>query len=204
MEKKESIGEKELLDRALGGWRGLVDSALPSLLFVIIFVLQNNLNLALISAVVAGVILLAIRLVERKSLTQVVGGFFGLLVSVFLTWRTNDASNFFLTGIITNLVYGVALFISLLVKRPLLGYLVGSLVGNTSGWLKDALLVRAYTTITWIWVGVFSIRVGVQVPLYLADNIALLGPIKIFMGWPLYLFAAWISYRIVQTARSKS
>ena len=128
MEKKESIGEKELLDRALGGWRGLVDSALPSLLFVIIFVLQNNLNLALISSVVAGVILLVIRLVERKSLTQVVGGFFGLLVSVFLTWRTNDASNFFLTGIITNLVYGVALFISLLVKRPLLGYLVGSLV----------------------------------------------------------------------------
>ena len=147
---------------------------------------------------------LIIRLIERKSLTQIIGGFFGLLFSVFLTWRTNDASNFFLTGIITNLVYGLALFVSLTVKRPLLGYFVGSLVGNTSGWLQDPLLVRAYTTITWIWVGVFSVRVGVQVPLYLADNIAVLGPIKIFMGWPLYLFAAWISYRIVQTARSKS
>ncbi len=204
MEKKESIGEKELLEKALGGWRGLVDSALPSLLFVIIFVVQNDLNLALVTSVAAGVILLIIRLIERKSLTQIIGGFFGLLFSVFLTWRTNDASNFFLTGIITNLVYGLALFVSLTVKRPLLGYFVGSLVGNTSGWLQDPLLVRAYTTITWIWVGVFSVRVGVQVPLYLADNIAVLGPIKIFMGWPLYLFAAWISYRIVQTARSKS
>ena len=204
MEKKESIGEKELLEKALGGWRGLVDSALPSLLFVIIFVVQNDLNLALVTSVAAGVILLIIRLIERKSLTQIIGGFFGLLFSVFLTWRTNDASNFFLTGIITNLVYGLALFVSLIVKRPLLGYFVGSLVGNTSGWLQDPLLVRAYTTITWIWVGVFSVRVGVQVPLYLADNIAVLGPIKIFMGWPLYLFAAWISYRIVQTARSKS
>lgn len=204
MENKDSIGEKELLDKALGGWRGLVDSALPSLLFVVIFVVQNNLNLALITSVVTGVILLIIRLIERKSLTQIVGGFFGLLFSVFLTWRTKDASNFFLTGIITNLVYGLALFISLIVKRPLLGYFVGSLVGNTSGWLKDPLLVRAYTTITWIWVVVFSTRVGVQVPLYLADNIELLGPIKIFMGWPLYLFAAWISYRIVQTARTKS
>lgn len=204
MEKKESIGEKELLDKALGGWRGLVDSALPSLLFVIIFVVLNDLNLALVTSVAAGVILLIIRLIERKSLTQIIGGFFGLLFSVFLTWRTNDASNFFLTGIITNLVYGLALFVSLTVKRPLLGYFVGSLVGNTSGWLQDPLLVRAYTTITWIWVGVFSVRVGVQVPLYLADNIAVLGPIKIFMGWPLYLFAAWISYRIVQTARSKS
>ncbi len=204
MENKDSLGEKELLDKALGGWRGLVDSALPSLLFVVIFVVQKDLNLALITSVVAGVILLVIRLFEKKSLTQVIGGFFGLLFSVFLTWRTNDASNFFLTGIITNLVYGIVLFISLIVRRPLLGYLVGSLVGNTSGWLQDQLLVRAYTTITWIWVGVFSIRVGVQVPLYLADNIAVLGPIKIFMGWPLYLFAAWISYRIVQTARSKS
>ena len=204
MENKDSIGEKELLDKALGGWRGLVDSALPSLLFVVIFVVQKDLNLALITSVVAGVILLVIRLFEKKSLTQVIGGFFGLLFSVFLTWRTNDASNFFLTGIITNLVYGIVLFISLIVRRPLLGYLVGSLVGNTSGWLQDQLLVRAYTTITWIWVGVFSIRVGVQVPLYLADNIAVLGPIKIFMGWPLYLFAAWISYRIVQTARNKS
>lgn len=204
MENKDSLGEKELLDKALGGWRGLVDSALPSLLFVVIFVVQKDLNLALITSVVAGVILLVIRLFEKKSLTQVIGGFFGLLFSVFLTWRTNDASNFFLTGIITNLVYGIVLFISLIVRRPLLGYLVGSLVGNTSGWLQDQLLVRAYTTITWIWVGVFSIRVGVQVPLYLADNIAVLGPIKIFMGWPLYLFAAWISYRIVQTARNKS
>jgi hypothetical protein len=203
LENKDSLGEKELLDKALGGWRGLVDSALPSLLFVVIFVVQKDLNLALITSVVAGVILLVIRLFEKKSLTQVIGGFFGLLFSVFLTWRTNDASNFFLTGIITNLVYGIVLFISLIVRRPLLGYLVGSLVGNTSGWLQDQLLVRAYTTITWIWVGVFSIRVGVQVPLYLADNIAVLGPIKIFMGWPLYLFAAWISYRIVQTARNK-
>jgi hypothetical protein len=204
LENKDSIGEKELLDKALGGWRGLVDSALPSLLFVVIFVFQKDLNLALITSVVAGLILLVFRLFEKKSLTQVIGGFFGLLFSVFLTWRTNDASNFFLTGIITNLVYGLALFISLIVKRPLLGYIVGSLIGNTSGWLKDKLLVKAYTTITWIWVGVFSVRVAVQVPLYLSDNIAALGPIKIFMGWPLYLFAAWISYRIVQTARSKA
>ena len=204
MDNKDSIGEKELLDKALGGWRGLVDSALPSLLFVVIFVFQKDLNLALITSVVAGLVLLVFRLFEKKSLTQVIGGFFGLLFSVFLTWRTNDASNFFLTGIITNLVYGLALFISLIVKRPLLGYIVGSLIGNTSGWLKDKLLVKAYTTITWIWVGVFSVRVAVQVPLYLSDNVAVLGPIKIFMGWPLYLFAAWISYRIVQTARSKA
>jgi hypothetical protein len=197
------MGEKELLNRAIGGWRGLIDSALPSMLFLVVFVFQNNLNNALTAALILGGFLLVIRIWERKSLAQVLSGFVGLSISVLITWRTNNASNFFLTGIIANAVYGAALLVSVLIRKPLLGYLVGSLVGDTSGWLKHPLLVRAYTTVTWIWVGVFSLRLLVQVPLYLKDNIALLGSVKIFMGWPLYLFAVWLTYQIVKTARAK-
>ncbi|MFM1986990.1 MAG: hypothetical protein RIS18_1207 [Actinomycetota bacterium] len=203
MSNPENMGEKELLNKAIGGWRGLIDSALPSMLFIIIFVFQKDLNKALIASLILGFILLIIRVFERKSLTQVLSGFLGLSISVFLTWRTKDASNFFLTGIITNAVYGFFLLISVVIKKPLLGYLVGSLVGDTTGWLKHPLLVRAYSTVTWIWVGVFGLRLLVQIPLYLNDNIALLGSVKIFMGWPLYLFAVWLTYQIVQTARSK-
>jgi hypothetical protein len=203
MSNPENMGEKELLNKAIGGWRGLIDSALPSMLFILIFVFQKNLNNALIAALVLGGVLLIIRLFERKSLTQVFSGFIGLSISVFLTWRTKDASNFFLTGIVTNGIYGFFLLISVLIRKPLIGYLVGSLVGDTSGWLKHPLLVRAYTTVTWLWVAVFGLRLLVQIPLYLNDNIALLGTVKIFMGWPLYLFAVWLTYQIVQTARAK-
>jgi len=203
MSNPENMGEKELLNKAIGGWRGLIDSALPSTLFILIFVFQKNLNNALIASLVLGGVLLVIRLFERKSLTQVFSGFIGLSISVFLTWRTKDASNFFLTGIVTNGIYGFFLLISVLIRKPLIGYLVGSLVGDTSGWLKHPLLVRAYTTVTWLWVAVFGLRLLVQIPLYLNDNIALLGTVKIFMGWPLYLFAVWLTYQIVQTARAK-
>lgn len=203
MSNPENMGEKELLDKAIGGWRGLIDSALPSMLFILIFVFQKNLNNALVASLAIGGVLLVIRLFERKSLTQVFSGFIGLTISVFLTWRTKDASNFFLTGIVTNGIYGFFLLISVLIRKPLIGYLVGSLVGDTSGWLKHPLLVRAYTTVTWLWVAVFSLRLLVQIPLYLNDNIALLGTVKIFMGWPLYLFAVWLTYQIVQTARVK-
>jgi hypothetical protein len=203
MSNPENMGEKELLNKAIGGWRGLIDSALPSTLFILIFVFQKNLNNALIASLVLGGVLLLIRLFERKSLTQVFSGFIGLSISVFLTWRTKDASNFFLTGIVTNGIYGFFLLISVLIRKPLIGYLVGSLVGDTSGWLKHPLLVRAYTTVTWLWVAVFGLRLLVQIPLYLNDNIALLGTVKIFMGWPLYLFAVWLTYQIVQTARAK-
>lgn len=203
MSNPENMGEKELLNKAIGGWRGLIDSALPSMLFIVIFVFQKNLNNALIASLALGSVLLVIRLIERKSLTQVFSGFLGLSISVFLTWRTKDASNFFLTGIVTNGIYGFFLLISVLIRKPLIGYLVGSLVGDTSGWLKHPLLVRAYTTVTWLWVAVFGLRLLVQIPLYLNDSIALLGSVKIFMGWPLYLFAVWLTYQIVQTARAK-
>lgn len=203
MSNPESMGEKELLNKAIGGWRGLIDSALPSMLFIVIFVFQKDLNTALVAALILGLVLLVIRALERKSLVQVLSGFVGLSISVFLTWRTKDASNFFLTGIITNAVYGFALLVSVLIKKPLIGFLVGSLVGDTSGWLKHPLLVRAYSIVTWIWVGVFGLRLLVQVPLYLDGNIAVLGSVKIFMGWPLYLFSVWLTYQIVQTARSR-
>ena len=203
MSNPENMGEKELLNKAIGGWRGLIDSALPAMLFIVIFVFQKNLNNALIASLALGAVLLVIRLIERKSLTQVFSGFLGLSISVFLTWRTKDASNFFLTGIVTNGIYGFFLLISVLIRKPLIGYLVGSLVGDTTGWLKHPLLVRAYTTVTWLWVAVFGLRLLVQIPLYLNDSIALLGSVKIFMGWPLYLFAVWLTYQIVQTARAK-
>lgn len=203
MSTNENMGEKELLSKAIGGWRGLVDSALPSMLFILIFVFQQDLNNALIAALILGGILLLIRLFEKKPLTQVISGFVGLSISVLITWRTKDASNFFLTGIITNAVYGFALLVSVLIRKPLIGYLVGSLVGDTSGWLKHPLLVRAYTIVTWLWVGVFGLRLVVQVPLYLNDSVALLGSVKIFMGWPLYLLSVWLTYQIVQTARAK-
>jgi len=203
MSANENMGEKELLSKAIGGWRGLVDSALPSMLFILIFVFQQNLNNALIAALILGGILLLIRLFEKKPLTQVISGFVGLSISVLITWRTKDASNFFLTGIITNAVYGFALLVSVLIRKPLIGYLVGSLVGDTSGWLKHPLLVRAYTIVTWLWIGVFGLRLVVQVPLYLNDSVALLGSVKIFLGWPLYLLSVWLTYQIVQTARAK-
>ena len=203
MSTNENMGEKELLSKAIGGWRGLVDSALPSMLFILIFVFQQDLNNALIAALILGGILLLIRLFEKKPLTQVISGFVGLSISVLITWRTKDASNFFLTGIITNAVYGFALLVSVLIRKPLIGYLVGSLVGDTSGWLKHPLLVRAYTIVTWLWVGVFGLRLVVQVPLYLNDSVALLGSVKIFLGWPLYLLSVWLTYQIVQTARAK-
>jgi hypothetical protein len=54
-----------------------------------------------------------------------------------------------------------------------------------------------YSAASWIWVALFFGRLIVQVPLYLADQIAILGVLKVVMGIPLYIAAAWFTYRIL-------
>ena len=51
---------------------------------------------------------------------------------------------------------------------------------------------------TWVWAGVFGARVAVQLPLYLLGAVGALGAAKLIMGWPLFLFAGYISYRIMR------
>jgi hypothetical protein len=98
---------------------------------------------------------------------------------------------------ILNAVYGSVFLISLLVNRPLVGYIVGAATGDITGWLKHKKLRRVYAAATWIWVFVFAIRLIVRVPLYLANAVGWLGITGIAMGWPLYLLAAWFTYLLL-------
>ena len=49
-----------------------------------------------------------------------------------------------------------------------------------------------------VWVGMFFLRLAVQLPLYLAGAIGALGVMKVVMGWPLFLASAYFTYRLLQ------
>jgi len=58
--------DKEKVISALGGKRGLIDSGLPAILFLIVFnVSGRNINAAIYSAVTLSIILTILRLVKR-------------------------------------------------------------------------------------------------------------------------------------------
>ncbi len=57
--------------------------------------------------------------------------------------------------------------------------------------------MRTYAAASWVWVGVFFGRLIVQVPLYLAAAVEVLGVARIVMGWPLFLGAAYVTYRVL-------
>lgn len=187
-----------LLERAIGGWRGLIDSGLPTVVFITVFAFdQTDLSRAVIAAVVVGAVIALWRVIRREPLKQVLTGFVGLLIAAGFSAWTGEAQDFFLPGLLTNLAYGSAFLISILIRWPLLGIAMGYMTGEGTTWRKDPVLRRAYGAASWIWVGLFLGRLAVQLPLYLAGSVGALGVVKIVMGWPLFLAAAWFTYRLL-------
>lgn len=200
-ERAELRAEAVLLEKAIGGWRGLIDSGLPTAVFVLVYAVSGQaLTPSIIAAIIAGLAIVVIRLLRREPLQQVGAGFAGLAIAAFVSWRTGRAQDFFLPGFLTNLGYGLAFLISILVRWPLLGVVMGLLTGAGTAWRGDPALRRTYAAASWIWVGVFFGRLAVQVPLYLAGAVTMLGIAKVILGTPLFIAAAYLSYRLLAPA----
>ena len=191
--------ERVLLDRALGGWRGILDTGLPTLVFIVAYVLtSSNLVASALLAIGGAAVIAFWRLFRHESLQQVLAGFLGVVVSAAFTRWTGRAENFFALGLLTNVAYGTAFLMSVVVRWPLLGVVVGFLLGEGTTWRKDADLRRRYALGSWLWVALFFGRLVVQVPMYLSGAVELLGITKIVMGWPLFLGTAYLTYLVLR------
>jgi Protein of unknown function (DUF3159) len=191
--------EREHLLHALGGRHGIADSSLPGLAFVVAYTASGqDLNVAIWTAVGIGAVLFAIRIARRETLQFALAGFVGVAIAAFVAKQTGRAEDFFLPGLLLNLAYAAAYLISIAVRWPLIGVIVGPLVGEGMEWRKDPELMRAYTRASWIWVGLFVVRLAVQLPLYFADELVALGVAKTAMGFPIFALAVWLSYLVLR------
>ena len=196
-ESRRHSDRTDLLE-ALGGPQGIADSSLPALAFVIAYTVGgNDLTLAIWVAVGMGVLMTAVRLVRRETLQFALAGFAGVALSAFIADRTGRAEDFFLPGLLLNAGYAAAYLISILIRWPLLGVLLAPILGEGKTWRKDPERLRLYTRASWIWVGVFALRLAVQLPLYFADALLALGIAKTIMGLPIFLIAGWLTYLVL-------
>jgi hypothetical protein len=190
--------ESVLLERAIGGWRGMIDSGVPTAVFVIAYIATSqNLRTSVIAALAAGGVIVLWRLVRREKLGQIAAGFIGLAISAWWASRNDNASDIYLPGMLTNLGYGSAFLISIILRWPLLGIAMGFLTGERTRWRRDPTLRRIYAAASWIWVALFFSRLIIQTPMYLAGWVELQGIVKIVMGYPLFLGAAYWTYRVL-------
>ncbi len=192
--------------QAMGGRRGLVDSGLPSAAFVLVYTLggfwwpDEALRVAVWAALALAAVVAVVRVVRRESLQQTVYGLVGVGIGALLAARSGNAANFYLPGLFISAGYGLVYLVSILVGWPILGVVVGPLLGEGMSWRQDPPRRRAYTRACWLWVAMFGLRLAVQVPLYLAGAAIALGVARILMGWPLFLLVAWLTYALIRAA----
>ena len=195
----EVTDEPSLVD-ALGGRRGMLDSALPALTFVISYLVTGQeMTVAIIAALVVGGVVAALRLARRDSLRHVLAGFAGVAVSVVVARTTGRPVDYFLPSLLSNSAAAIAWAVSIWVRRPLLGVVVGT-VTRSKAWRTVERLLRAYQKGSWIWTGSFVLRVVVMPPLWLSDQLLALGVAKVVMGWPMVLVVIWLSWQVLQPA----
>jgi len=181
----------------------LLDSGLPGLVFFVVWSVNgNDIPTAVWAAVGAGALLGILRVVRRQPLQNVVAGFIGLLIAAFVVSRTGRPQDIALPGLLINIGYGLAYLVSIVIRKPLLGFAIGAVSGDLTGWLRDPQLVRAYTRASWLWVAMFAIRLSVQVPLYLAgpEQLGWLVTARLVMGWPLFALTVWLSWLVIRRA----
>lgn len=176
---------REQLAKALGGRRGVIESAAPMATFTLTYVITHELRVSLITAISFAALLLLIRIAQKSSPQFVLNSFFGILLAALFASRSGKAEDAFLPGIMYNAVYSVALVLSIVLRWPIVGFMVGALIGDPTGWRSDPAMVKLCSRLTWLLALPCILRVLVQYPLYQAGEVGWLGTAKIILGWPL-------------------
>ena len=193
--RRTANGDVDIL-HAIGGWRGLVESSLPAVAFLVLFTVTKELNLSLIAALAAAGVFTLIRLVQGSKLVSALTGLVGVAICAFAAYRTGNASDYFVVGFWTNGVYILAYLLSMLVRWPLMGLIFAVIRGEALTWRQNPVRLRQYMLATWIITVLMMLRLAVQVPLYFANNVEALGATRLIMGLPLYALGVWLAWRV--------
>jgi Protein of unknown function (DUF3159) len=177
------------LSQSLGGARGMIESALPFIAFTIAWVITRQLYPAIAAAVIAALLLAAIRLIQRQSIKYVVQAVIPTAIAVLIATRTGRAQDVFLPGILYNGVLAVLSIVTVAIRKPLVGFIIGTAVGDPTGWTRDRGLVKMTSKLTLVLAVPYVARFVVQLPLFLAGQVVLLAIAKVILGWPMLIAA---------------
>lgn len=187
----------------MGGLSGILDSAIP----VIVFVIANaiaGLGWAIGAAVAAAIGLSLWRLARKEPMSQAIGGLFGVAIAAYIAHRSGEAKGYFLLGIWSFAVYGAVLLVSILVRWPLVGVIWENLNGRGNAWRRNPSLVRKYDLATALWVVMCAARFVVQRWLYDTDQVGWLAVARIAMGYPLFIVVIIGTVLIVNSGSGKT
>ncbi|MET4705619.1 DUF3159 domain-containing protein [Frigoribacterium sp. UYMn621] len=190
--------------KAVGGIRGLIESILPGLAFLVLYAATKSVALSVLVPVALAVLFVVVRLVTRTPIAQAFAGIAGIAISAVLALISGRAEANFIPGIIINIASLSVLLLSILVRWPLIGVIVGFLTNETTRWREQKAKRRVLYLTTWLWAGLFALRLAVEVPLYLAKEAEWLAGVKLLLGIPLYAAMLWVTWLLVRAVYASS
>lgn len=190
---------RETLGEILGGPRSALDATLPAVAFVGAWLVAgHSVRWAVGSAVVVGICLTGRRVLRGGRPMAALLGLLATLLAGLIVLRTGRAADFFLVQLVSNTASALLWTISILARWPLLGVIVGLVLGQRTRWRADPELVRAYARGSWIWVGQYALRMAVLWPLWFLDQVVALGLARVLLSWPLVVVCLGVSWWVVR------
>ncbi|OZV73647.1 hypothetical protein CA850_31010 [Micromonospora echinospora] len=191
-------GPESLAD-LLGGRRGAVDATLPPLAFGVGWLLGGeSLWGGVLAALLTGTAVAGWRLRRGDRPRSVLIGLLAVCVAALIALRTGRATDFFLLQVLANVSSALVWVVSIVVRWPLLGVVVGVALGQRTRWRRDPALLRAYGRGSWAWAASYALRVAVFVPLYLGGQVVALVVARVALSWPLVATVLAVSWFVVR------
>jgi hypothetical protein len=198
----------------LGGMRGLIESSVPVLAFVLLnFIVgldalgledRTGLSIAIAGAVGTAVLIAIYRLARKEPIRHAVNGVIGIALGAYLAARSGNAKDFYLPGILLTLGQAAVLLLSTAFRKPIVGYIWAVMANKGKhDWLHNRKLLGTFQWLTVVWAASLIVRGGVQAVLYWLDRADLLGVARIFLSWPIYAgmlaLTVWAVRRVTHT-----
>lgn len=189
---------QDTLVSLLGGKRGAFDATAPLVVFILTWLLTgNSIAWGVTASLACAALIAAVRLRQKSKPRAVVLGLLSVCVACLVVIYTGRPQDILLPRILSNAASALVWAAFIIFRRPLLGLIVGAMVGQKTRWRLDPELVRAYSVASWIWVAMYALRVAILTPFWIADRevVAVLGGTlaQVLLSWPLLLLCLVVS-----------
>jgi hypothetical protein len=182
------------LPELLGGRRAALDATAPAVAFVLAWLISgHSLGWGAGAAMVTGIAVAALRWRRRDRPLAALLGLLGVCAAALIALYTGRAADFFLAQLLSNVVSTLVWAVSIVIRWPLLGVIVGGILGQRTTWRQDPALLRAYSLASWVWVAQYLVRIAVFTPLWAAGAVVALGAARVALSWPLVAICVAVS-----------
>lgn len=194
---------QDTLVSLLGGRRGAFDATAPVVVFILTWMLAGN-SIAWAAGVslLSAAVIAFVRLRQRTKPRAVILGLLSVAVACLIVLYTGRAQDILLPRIVSNAASALVWAGFIVLRRPLLGLIVGGILGQKTRWRRDPHLLRAYSAASWVWVAMYALRVAILTPFWNSDEERLAvvagGVAQVALSWPLLVLCLIVSGWVIR------